>query len=255
MRSIPNGTTRLFPGNQNRSAYRCGRPKCCFRCSWLHAASAYTSPPRARGNGANAVAGVVRIGAIPASAGERTSWRRRPPQARGYPRERGGTWCKRTRGRNCWGLSPRARGNGRHGRRPGTETGAIPASAGERPGRNARSAFWRGYPRERGGTLMILIEVPSSEGLSPRARGNGAGVSSVDPGGGAIPASAGERLTSTASAGALRGYPRERGGTTYCSAILPSPSGLSPRARGNAELIAFCVERSGAIPSSAGERR
>ena len=26
MRFIPNGTTRLFPGNQNRSVYRCGRP-------------------------------------------------------------------------------------------------------------------------------------------------------------------------------------------------------------------------------------
>ncbi len=211
--------------------------------------------PRARGNALLGGGGLLRPGAIPASAGERGAKEHAAGIAGGYPRERGGTGVTVVGQVQRMGLSPRARGNVLAEMRDQPFGGAIPASAGERRNRRPHRRRKWGYPRERGGTLMILIEVPSSEGLSPRARGNGAGVSSVDPGGGAIPASAGERLTSTASAGALRGYPRERGGTTYCSAILPSPSGLSPRARGNAELIAFCVERSGAIPSSAGERR
>ncbi len=53
MRSIPNGTTRLSPGNQNRSAYRCGRPNASRTSSSLSgkaipSTTAHTCPKRSR---------------------------------------------------------------------------------------------------------------------------------------------------------------------------------------------------------------
>ena len=50
--------------------------------------------------------------------------------------------------------------------------GSIPASAGERPASSAVLARDRVYPRERGGTVLLLEYHAVSQGLSPRARGN-----------------------------------------------------------------------------------
>ena len=173
--------------------------------------------------------------------------------------------------------------------------GAIPASAGERrhpdPWRRSgwgyprkRGERWRshsrthfrgGYPRKRGGTQCRSGHSVLTEGLSPQARGNGNSLSNPGYGGGAIPASAGERWVSCSAIWSTRGYPRKRGGT--CTLVrlkaleeeaIPASAGerllrrasvggfwgLSPQARGNELAQAVGQFGKGAIPASAGER-
>ena len=70
--------------------------------------------------------------------------------------------------------------------------GPIPAGAGE-PTRRGLSRRWPGaYPRGRGGTEELRITEPETVGLSPRARGNHHPPPARPPGGGPIPAGAGE---------------------------------------------------------------
>ena len=105
------------------------------------------------------------------------------------------------------GLSPRVRGN-RVRRLPGlSETGSIPACAGEpeRSGRRVRGR--RVYPRVCGGTAGRLQSPVQCWGLSPRVRGNRASLAQ------SIPACAGEPVTSGESPSPLRVYPRVCGGT------------------------------------------
>jgi len=219
--------------------------------------------PRARGNVFRTAKRVSDLGAIPASAGERSPYGVCATRRGGYPRERGGTltpgppWDRnwglspRARGNEKstsagrWsskGLSPRARGNGAHIQKQSLVPGAIPASAGERPARAFKSAKLRGYPRERGGTMTSITPVSVAPGLSPRARGNVGDRRGAGRIVGAIPASAGERLPITDAWLHDRGYPRERGGTRRTFPRGRLSAGLSPRARGNA----LCADPCGA---------
>ena len=157
---------------------------------------------------------------------------------------------------NCTnvGLSPRARGNPQSSCSDNSDTGSIPACAGE-PHRisAAEDCMHRSipacageprgqlthvshvgvYPRVRGGTRFARLRSVPLRGLSPRARGNHAAVDASTNLRGSIPACAGEppRMQKCALCGQV--YPRVRGGT--CPAIRPGcqMKGLSPRARGN----------------------
>ena len=195
-----------------------------------------------------------RKGAIPASAGERRHpdpWRR---SGWGYPRKRGGTMAFRFKNPFSWGLSPQARGNAMPQRAFRAHRGAIPASAGEREQPVKPRLWWRGYPRKRGGTLGVLLRHLVDKGLSPQARGNVHAGETEGAGGGAIPASAGERLLRRASVGGFGGYPRKRGGTNSPKRSDNSARGLSPQARGNVSDRVGLRPEGGAIPASAGER-
>ena len=112
----------------------------------------------------------------------------------------------------------------------------------------------RVYPRERGGTTLTIAPPDTVTVLSPRARGNVDYRYNSVKASGSIPASAGERGTSTASSSSSGVYPRERGGTEYREALGNSKKGLSPRARGNAEVGRPDAGDPGSIPASAGER-
>ena len=93
--------------------------------------------PRVRGNRATGDGTDVGLGSIPASAGEPLSAQVGDDASRVYPRECGGTT---TRSKVCLpeaGLSPRVRGNPRHGAGLFGPRGSIPASAGE-PSRGPR---------------------------------------------------------------------------------------------------------------------
>ena len=71
-------------------------------------------------------------------------------------------------------------------------------------------------------------------GLSPRLRGNGLQGAQTKPGGGSIPALAGERLDPSISQPRSRVYPRACGGTDLEGMAKAAAAGLSPRLRGNA---------------------
>ena len=89
--------------------------------------------PRMRGNRVPIHLLPLPVGSIPAHAGEpRVSWALNV-RSRVYPRACGGTTPRSTRTRSSWGLSPRMRGNHRHGLGHPAHHGSIPAHAGEPP--------------------------------------------------------------------------------------------------------------------------
>ena len=111
--------------------------------------------PRVRGNRVHRQAEGVKIGSIPACAGEPYQHHPPPHRREVYPRVCGGTYhgC---RGPHCPpGLSPRVRGNRGRQRRFLQQPRSIPACAGE-PGTVPAAGGTRTvYPRVCGGTATI----------------------------------------------------------------------------------------------------
>ena len=93
----------------------------------------------------------------------------------------------------------------------------------------------------------------TAQGLSPRTRGNPRGGSGVAPSLGSIPANAGEPRGRSWRMRSRGVYPRERGGTPPHRPHPKSPSGLSPRTRGNPQTLRDEQSRGGSIPANAGE--
>ena len=227
----------------------------------------------------------------------------------------GGTAPQRQRPACQQGLSPRVRGNRRAPAPRWPPPGSIPACAGEprrsASGRPASRVYPRVcggtleclpwarcagvYPRVCGGTVLLAIVVASSQGLSPRVRGNRerqcvravrhgsipacAGEPSPPPvfadlrevyprvcGGtvesrgwcgaaGSIPACAGEPYSARSSASQRRVYPRVCGGTLLRPGNELAAPGLSPRVRGNRIVRRSYAPVAGSIPACAGEPR
>ena len=189
--------------------------------------------PRVRGNPACPARPPTAWGSIPACAGEPGWSGPRGTGARVYPRVCGGT------------------GHAEVG--PAHPGGSIPACAGEPASVAARRATDRVYPRVCGGTRDVSAEEHLTQGLSPRVRGNRSITHDLREISGSIPACAGEPAPAGAGASAGRVYPRVCGGTGRLEESWNSPTGLSPRVRGN--RIAFAARRGprGSIPACAGE--
>ena len=131
--------------------------------------------------------------------------------------------------------------------------GSIPACAGE-PHRFIPVRMpYQVYPRVCGGTKVASGAGAPYGGLSPRVRGNPAWNSRRGKMTGSIPACAGEPIAYLSIA-ILRGvYPRVCGGTVAVAAQHHSPSGLSPRVRGNLPRRRGTSGKSRSIPACAGE--
>ena len=189
--------------------------------------------PRVRGNPVRRRRLQVRVGSIPACAGEPL-----PKTAGGamywvYPRVCGGTGLRDEDVRTFWGLSPRVRGSPHRRRRADDAARSIPACAGEPHGSTATGRPTRVYPRVCGGTVIVhCIGIPNN-GLSPRVRGNRASAQGCPLLPGSIPACAGEP-----------------GSGRYHSSQCP---GLSPRVRGNRYRQCAGPTAPWSIPACAGE--
>ena len=210
------------------------------------------SPPT-RGNHVSAASGGVRLGSIPAHAGEPPPAlfpSTRPPV---YPRPRGGTMLSAMSESGRTGLSPPTRGNRRALRLRLREARSIPAHAGE-PGASARTARYGGvYPRPRGGTVTSVGMASTVEGLSPPTRGNPPAGTSKASRRRSIPAHAGEPFGNMALCRMMAVYPRPRGGTYSIGNKPPSSEGLSPPTRGNPRDCVDALAVGGSIPAHAGE--
>ena len=169
--------------------------------------------PRVRGNPPTATSGRREAGSIPACAGEPhagyTIWR----QPWVYPRVCGGTVAIQRRQAERQGLSPRVRGNRGDTAAAGREAGSIPACAGEPALQPHKQRHRRVYPRVCGGTKPLPSDDHAVRGLSPRVRGNQAGVDARLMHQGSIPACAGEPGCRSQSPGTPGVYPRVCGGT------------------------------------------
>ena len=169
--------------------------------------------PRLRGNPVVPDYAPGAAGSIPAPAGEPTQTLPLvfPPGV--YPRACGGTDADVFAEWVAVGLSPRLRGNRLLRGQSTTAQRSIPAPAGEPSYGVWEEPVGRVYPRACGGTSMIRRWRFSMRGLSPRLRGNLAGV--------------------------------------LCEVL--EEVGLSPRLRGNLRLSERRSERGGSIPAPAGE--
>ena len=151
--------------------------------------------PRMRGNHRAKVRAAFRRWSIPAYAGEPPGGASRCDCAEVYPRVCGGTATGRCNPAQCWGLSPRMRGNPTA--YPSCQAGrrSIPAYAGEPVLRQLDRVLVRVYPRVCGGTSRHCHPAISDCGLSPRMRGNPALADADFAGRGSIPAYAGEPVS------------------------------------------------------------
>ena len=209
--------------------------------------------PRVRGNRARAEAAGVKIGTIPACAGEPGEGGREGRPDWDYPRVCGGTLYRQGKISVDEGLSPRVRGNPKARLHDLGDGGTIPACAGEPLAlREIRGTTWD-YPRVCGGTSAFQGAQATGKGLSPRVRGNLSRPSTRTMQRGTIPACAGEPHHFADSFPRGRDYPRVCGGTAPRFPILALRSGLSPRVRGNPLAGGNENDSAGTIPACAGE--
>ncbi len=130
---------------------------------------------------------------------------------------------------------------------------SIPACAGEPCVQGWGNVPSTVYPRVCGGTTWRLDLHRSSQGLSPRVRGN-----QCDQGPRArprrsIPACAGEPRKPSYRTSLSQVYPRVCGGTRRLKPCVCLMLGLSPRVRGNPLGFRFRFVGVGSIPACAGE--
>ena len=209
--------------------------------------------PRVRGNPHSTYGRYFLIGSIPACAGEPWGGRTGVQRTAVYPRVCGGTYQTHKSKQNALGLSPRVRGNRIYAEGAGDVDRSIPACAGEPCPQPWHPAPAPVYPRVCGGTVVDHPAYGKSTGLSPRVRGNhGYAVAwrNVDR---SIPACAGEPWVCRRLAQRGPVYPRVCGGTGKCQPCQEWRVGLSPRVRGNPQLVQRLGKKVGSIPACAGE--
>ena len=195
----------------------------------------------------------MKLGSIPACAGEPCGAAWSGWSWRVYPRVCGGTRCPWGRTTSWSGLSPRVRGNLAVRDEQAVPKGSIPACAGE-PQPPRWSPPFRGvYPRVCGGTRAANCDTESRRGLSPRVRGNRGVDGAQRRGVGSIPACAGEPLERRGLEATSRVYPRVCGGTQLQHLLVAHVPGLSPRVRGNPAAAPPGGSCPGSIPACAGE--
>ena len=232
-----------------------GHPRVGGGTAWTHALFRLLRgpSPRGRGNPVCEPVETLRIGAIPAWAGEPCRARRAGVGEGGHPRVGGGTDTLTLTVNGRQGPSPRGRGNPVGLLRAELDHGAIPAWAGEPQAFTLPSDSERGHPRVGGGTGFRESPGAGWAGPSPRGRGNPFAPSPASPQLGAIPAWAGEPPERSWSGRNSRGHPRVGGGTVTRGALGREWQGPSPRGRGNPGHAAGGEIQLGAIPAWAGE--
>ena len=104
-----------------------------------------------------------------------------------------------------------------------------------------------------GGTWFFPAAWPLVAGLSPRVRGNLAGVAGCEVKERSIPACAGEPVCHIEREHVIRVYPRVCGGTQIYSPSCRHVHGLSPRVRGNLDNALAGILNGRSIPACAGE--
>ncbi len=211
--------------------------------------------PRVRGNRPTGRRIPVRVGSIPACAGEPALPAVRPARSEVYPRVCGGTARIRGPPGVREGLSPRVRGNHHVPHAELRRDRPIPACAGEPPVQAPLHIVGRVYPRVCGGTRHFNLCVPAHYGLSPRVRGNRHWEIPGHTSAGSIPACAGEPCPTWPGPGTSGVYPRVCGGTDQVTQSGASGLGLSPRVRGNRSCASQTRYWAGSIPACAGEPR
>ena len=209
--------------------------------------------PRGRGNQGLREADHTHIGSIPAWAGKPAGGRDSSRSRWVHPRVGGETNVQNAIESLIGGPSPRGRGNLALPSPAPALHGSIPAWAGKPADRRPALPLHWVHPRVGGETTLTSIGIGSTNGPSPRGRGNQGRRRLRGPPIGSIPAWAGKphaRGRIYRDAGV---HPRV-GGETCRAAVTPtSRAGPSPRGRGN--LVVACLDGTlwRSIPAWAGK--
>ena len=150
------------------------------------------------------------------------------------------------------GSSPHARGTPEWDTQSDTESGIIPACAGNTPSRLASPLPRWDHPRMRGEHRSDTLVRSSVLGSSPHARGTQS--TRYDPAcrPGIIPACAGNTFTLGHSGLRDGDHPRMRGEHATYTPGAWCPPGSSPHARGTQSIQAATQQTRGIIPACAG---
>ena len=133
--------------------------------------------------------------------------------------------------------------------------GSIPACAGNPGEDDGGDQLQRVHPRVCGESGDDAQQMRSVHGPSPRVRGILGAVLGGGPGGGSIPACAGNPRTTAPTTPRSRVHPRVCGESTADSEPPLDTEGPSPRVRGIRPGVAGRVARRGSIPACAGNPR
>ena len=206
-----------------------------------------------RGNPRDALRASHTAGSIPAHAGKPRIPLPATAACQVYPRACGETERPGGLSGIVWGLSPRMRGNRLDPATSQLSTRSIPAHAGKPFNRFIYQAVDWVYPRACGETGLPQRENNALQGLSPRMRGNRAGVAQDAPRTGSIPAHAGKPKSYFGCWPSDWVYPRACGETSSSRSRFGLLWGLSPRMRGNLPGPGQGAPPDGSIPAHAGK--
>ena len=131
--------------------------------------------------------------------------------------------------------------------------GSIPTHAGKPPSTVTMTVVIRVYPHACGETRPGTADRPCGRGLSPRMRGNRALTTNFGTHPWSIPTHAGKPEIKPGDVFRVRVYPHACGETVVESPGARLVIGLSPRMRGNLDLLAIVRSGSGSIPTHAGK--
>ena len=210
------------------------------------------SSPLARGTLSRHRAQLLKLGLIPARAGNtwcspaRLIWRG------AHPRSRGEHTRPMSLNLLSGGSSPLARGTQHAQKGTNPKTGLIPARAGNtRLPRSLTRCEWA-HPRSRGEHEVSLSLMASRMGSSPLARGTLLKSGKTSQYAGLIPARAGNTKFGDFVAVEVWAHPRSRGEHACKNLRTPSRLGSSPLARGTLVPGNHLVDGVGLIPARAG---
>ena len=195
----------------------------------------------------------IRMGSIPARAGETLS--DNPPRLvfRVYPRTGGGN-----RGGGLFpaaggGLSPHGRGKLGSWTKETNCSRSIPARAGETVIGIDNTPQPEVYPRTGGGNRWSMPAGSTITGLSPHGRGKLSQIFYRPHSEGSIPARAGETGKCLTFPRCHTVYPRTGGGNDHQGRGVDAVAGLSPHGRGKRCALTGQFLGKGSIPARAGE--
>ena len=218
----------------------------------VHLLESEGSSPHARGTRQGRGGGGVRLGIIPACAGntilKRLSWMMR----RDHPRMRGEHSGIMVRRWHYTGSSPHARGTPSAQDYVNDYLGIIPACAGNTKSSRAHKWTQWDHPRMRGEHFYFIFLVWWWLGSSPHARGTPSDKGNSMSHTGIIPACAGNTYSYQRIAWTAGDHPRMRGEHPYRIIPIPQGMGSSPHARGTLWRNRRNLHHTGIIPACAG---
>ena len=217
--------------------------------------AAVGSSPRVRGTRKGRRGGRVRLGIIPACAGNTPDTSSASPRTWDHPRVCGEHMSRRIIMRSVWGSSPRVRGTRSAAPTGVAHAGIIPACAGNTAESISSSMTIRDHPRVCGEHMVSTRKIFQPSGSSPRVRGTHTTVLLPVLLPGIIPACAGNTPRTTRAPPTRRDHPRVCGEHITLGAAKTGTRGSSPRVRGTPTPKTPAAERFGIIPACAGNTR